>query len=176
MRQILACAATAVFFCLSWSAHSATEPAKKAPPKKTTAKKAPPKKTGTAATTARKSTPARSTAARTTTARKNGKKAPAKATWRTRQAAPTADRYKEIQQALATKGYLKPEDATGVWNQNSVEALKRFQTEQKIESTGKINSLSLIALGLGPKHETAAVKPPAPPQPPVPDGGPGRDR
>jgi peptidoglycan hydrolase-like protein with peptidoglycan-binding domain len=90
--------------------------------------------------------------------------------------APTTDRYREIQQALAAKGYLKPEDATGVWNQNSVDALKRFQAEQKIESTGKINSLSLIALGLGPKHETASAKPPAAPQPPVPDPGEGRNR
>jgi hypothetical protein len=162
MRQILACAAAAAFLCLSWSAYSATTPAKKTPTKKTTAKKAPAKKTGTAA--------------RTTTARKGGKKAPAKATWRNRQAAPTPERYKEIQQALAAKGYLKPEDATGVWNQGSTDALKRFQAEQKIESTGKINSLSLIALGLGPKHETALAKPPAAPQPPAPDPGPNRDR
>jgi hypothetical protein len=90
--------------------------------------------------------------------------------------APTSDRYREIQQALVAKGYLKPEDATGVWSQGSVDALKRFQAEQKIESTGKINSLSLIALGLGPKHETAAARPPVAPQPPVPDAGVSRDR
>jgi len=70
------------------------------------------------------------------------------------------------------KGYLKSENVTGVWNQDSVDALKRFQSEQKIESTGKINSLSLIALGLGPKHETAAA--PAPPQPPSQDAAGGR--
>jgi peptidoglycan hydrolase-like protein with peptidoglycan-binding domain len=75
--------------------------------------------------------------------------------------APTPERYREIQQALAAKGYLNPEEANGTWNPSSADALKRFQAEQKIESTGKINSLSLIALGLGPKHE-AAVKPPAP--------------
>ena len=32
-----------------------------------------------------------------------------------------------------------------------VDALKRFQSEQSLEPTGKIDSLSLIALGLGPK-------------------------
>ena len=79
-------------------------------------------------------------------------------TWRNRQLAPTPARYKEIQGALAAKGYLKPEDAHGSWNQASVAALTKFQSEQILGSTGKINSLSLIALGLGPRHDTA-VKP-----------------
>jgi hypothetical protein len=96
---------------------------------------------------------------RTATARRStGKKKPG-TTWRNRQLAPTPDRYKEIQQALVTKGYLNSEGATGGWNQNSVDALKRFQGDQKIEANGKINSLSLIALGLGPKRDTAAAKP-----------------
>ena len=43
-----------------------------------------------------------------------------------------------------------------------MDALKRFQSSQNIDATGKINSLSLIALGLGPKRETAA-KPAAAP-------------
>jgi Putative peptidoglycan binding domain len=181
MRQILAGAALAAFLLLTWNAHSATTPPQKTPPKKTAAKKVPAKKAPAtqSASTARKSTPTRKPAtgsgARTTTARKGAKQAPARtATWRNRQTAPTPDRYREIQQALAAKGYLKAEDATGVWNPNSVDALKRFQAEQKIESTGKINSLSLIALGLGPKHETAAAKPAVPAQPPVPDVAPGR--
>jgi hypothetical protein len=76
--------------------------------------------------------------------------------WRSRQLAPTPTRYKEIQQALAAKGYLKPEDATGKWDDSSVEALKKFQSEQNLDVTGKINALSLIALGLGPKHDTAS--------------------
>jgi hypothetical protein len=76
--------------------------------------------------------------------------------------APSADRYREIQQALATKGYLKPEDATGTWNTTSADALKKFQAEQNIDSSGKINSLSLIALGLGPKRDTAPMPVPAP--------------
>jgi len=46
-----------------------------------------------------------------------------------------------------------------------VEALKRFQASQNIDANGKINSLSLIALGLGPKRE-AAAKPAAVPAPP----------
>ena len=82
-------------------------------------------------------------------------------TWRNRQAAPTTDRYKEIQDALVAKGYLQPDDANGKWDSASVEALKRFQAEQSIDSTGKINSLSLIALGLGPKYDSAPTPKPS---------------
>ena len=78
---------------------------------------------------------------------------------RPRQMAPAPERYQEIQQALVSKGYLQPEQANGVWDQNSSDALKRFQSEQKLQGTGKIDSLSLIALGLGPKHDSAEVRP-----------------
>ncbi len=83
-------------------------------------------------------------------------------TWRNRQVAPTPERYREIQEALAARGYLTPEEAGNSWNQSSVEALKRFQEEQNIEASGKINSLSLIALGLGPKRDAAPVAAEAP--------------
>lgn len=83
------------------------------------------------------------------------------AAWRSRQLAPTADRYKEIQSALANKGYLN-QSANGVWDSQSTEALRRFQHDQNLEPTGKLNSLSLIALGLGAKR-TAVVTPPAVP-------------
>jgi hypothetical protein len=56
------------------------------------------------------------------------------------------------------KGYLKPEEVSGGWDQNSIEGLKKFQAAQNLETTGKINSLSLIALGLGPKRDTASIK------------------
>jgi hypothetical protein len=89
--------------------------------------------------------------------KKGAKKGPAapRTTWRNRQATPSPDRYREIQGALIAKGYLTPEAANGAWDQASVDALKRFQTAQNLDSTGKINSLSLIALGLGPKYDTA---------------------
>jgi peptidoglycan hydrolase-like protein with peptidoglycan-binding domain len=67
------------------------------------------------------------------------------------QASPTEDRYREIQQALASKGYLKAEPS-GVWDADTQEAMRRFQADQKLDQTGKINALSLISLGLGPKH------------------------
>jgi hypothetical protein len=96
-------------------------------------------------------------------------------TWRNRQSAPTPDRYKEIQSALAAKGYLAPEQANGQWDQGSVEALRRFQADQKLDGSGKITSMSLIALGLGPTHESSLPPKPVPPDavppqetPPVP--------
>ncbi len=73
---------------------------------------------------------------------------------RSYQQAPTPDRYKEIQQALASKGYLQSEP-NGQWGSESADALKRFQADQSLMPDGKINSLSLIALGLGPKRLTA---------------------
>jgi hypothetical protein len=79
--------------------------------------------------------------------------------------APAPERYKEIQDALVAKGYLRSEDANGSWNPASTEALKKFQGEQNIDSSGKINSLSLIALGLGPKHDATPALSPASPQP-----------
>lgn len=70
---------------------------------------------------------------------------------------PTADRYKEIQQALVEKGYFQgPVD--GAWNAGSVEALKRFQADQNLVPDGKIGSLSLIVLGLGPKRGTGPAQ------------------
>jgi Putative peptidoglycan binding domain len=92
------------------------------------------------------------------------KAAPAKpaVNWRNRQLQPSQDRYKEIQEALASKGYLPPDQATGAWDQNSTGALKQFQTAQNLDASGKINALSLIALGLGPKHEAAPAPVPQP--------------
>lgn len=72
--------------------------------------------------------------------------------WRASQQAPTPDRYKEIQQALMQRGYLSG-TASGVWGAETMEAMKRFQRDQNLTPTGKPGSLSLIALGLGPKRD-----------------------
>jgi hypothetical protein len=129
--------------------------AKKASSKNASSKKAPAKKT-----TSKKSTSKRTSSAKAVTR-----------TWRNRQLSPAPERYKEIQDALAAKGYMDAADANGEWGQSSVNALKRFQADQRIETTGKINSLSLIALGLGTKREpaaaaAAAAAPPAEAAPP----------
>lgn len=70
---------------------------------------------------------------------------------------PTTDRYKEIQQALADKGYFRG-TPDGAWNGESVDALKRFQKDQNLDPDGKIGSLSLMALGLGPKRGVASAQ------------------
>lgn len=98
-----------------------------------------------------------------TSAKRKGKSSKQPARWHQQQ--PTPERYKEIQQALASKGFLQGE-ATGEWGPDSVDALKRFQESQNLTADGKIGSLSLIALGLGPKRLTA--KSDAAPQPSVP--------
>jgi cytoskeletal protein RodZ len=76
--------------------------------------------------------------------------------WRSGQQAPTPARYEEIQQALVDRGYLQG-PATGKWDAASADALKRFQQDRSLQPTGKLDSLSLIALGLGPKREGTAT-------------------
>lgn len=82
--------------------------------------------------------------------KKSSKKKPVKS-WRTGQQQPAPERYREIQQALIGRGYLAG-PVTGEWGPESVEALKKFQRDQNLKGDGKLDSLSLIALGLGPKR------------------------
>ena len=54
---------------------------------------------------------------------------------RSSQKAPTADRYKEIQQALVERGYMEgPPD--GKWGPDSSEAIRRFQRDQNLLDDG----------------------------------------
>ncbi len=166
MRKILCCAASAA--ALIFAANAADTPAPKKQPVaakpavKTAPSKTAPQKTSsvrppaTRTTTARSTTASRRPATNTTAAARRPV-----VTWRNRQASPSTDRYKEIQDALVAKGYLQSDDATGNWNNSSVEAMKRFQAEQNLDSTGRINSLSLIALGLGPKYEAVPAPKPS---------------
>ena len=83
--------------------------------------------------------------------------------------APTPERTKEIQSALAQKGYLSGEPS-GAWDPDTQAAMKRFQKDQNLDADGKIGALSLIALGLGPKRSLTSTPSttnfvPAPPKP-----------
>ncbi len=73
---------------------------------------------------------------------------------------PDSQRYAEIQKALADRGYYHGE-SNGEWKDDSVDALKRFQADQKLPDDGKISALTLAGLGLGPHHDgsTAATVP-----------------
>lgn len=139
-------AATLAFGAVAWASGPTTPPA----PNTTPAKKATP------AAAVRKTTPTANALAKkpATSGHVTAKKAPVvHTTWRNRQLSPTADRYREIQEALVARGYLQAEEANGTWGASSTEAMKKFQNEQTLESTGKIDSLSLIALGLGPRRD-----------------------
>ncbi len=177
MRAGLFWAVAGVFAVMVYAAQTSAPAGKQAPVAKTptpapAGKKAPVAKTATAPKTAMAGKPAPATKqapAKTSSssARKSpGKAPPVRTAVRPRQMQPTAERYHEIQNALVAKGYLQPEQATGTWDQNSIDALKKFQAEQKLDASGKITSMSLIALGLGPKHDPALLPPPAPGGPP----------
>jgi peptidoglycan hydrolase-like protein with peptidoglycan-binding domain len=124
--------------------------ASKVPVKKKPAAKA---KTHAVSSRATKATAKRSskTTARSKTAKSRGRS-------RSLQQAPTPDRYREIQQALAAKGYFQGEPS-GEWGPDSVDALKRFQANQNLTADGKLSAMSLIALGLGPKRLSAQTAP-----------------
>jgi peptidoglycan hydrolase-like protein with peptidoglycan-binding domain len=88
---------------------------------------------------------------------KQAKKVPPKPRYYA-QVQPSPERYREIQQALADKGYFSG-TPDGVWGASSTDALKRFQHDQNLSEDGKVDSLSLIALGLGPKRAGNAAAP-----------------
>jgi peptidoglycan hydrolase-like protein with peptidoglycan-binding domain len=79
---------------------------------------------------------------------------------------PDPERYQQIQQALAERGYFKGE-INGTWGEDSIEALRKFQADQNLPDDGKITALSLTGLGLGPRHDgsTAGTVPVQPPPP-----------
>jgi peptidoglycan hydrolase-like protein with peptidoglycan-binding domain len=155
---------------------SAATPAKKTKPVGT-------KKTATKASAANASKAKGKTASRNTTGKKAAagkkstatKKTSAQPTTsrfrRSSQREPAPERYQEIQQSLAEKGYFSG-PVNGAWGADSVAALKRFQRDQNIGDDGKLGSLSLIALGLGPKRGSALGSSPEPGAPD--DGTPAR--
>ncbi len=67
------------------------------------------------------------------------------------QLAPSRERYAQIQEALIERGYSQG-PASGIWGPEWAESLKRFQRDHDLEPSGKLNSLTLIALGLGPNR------------------------
>ena len=70
------------------------------------------------------------------------------------QTGPTPDRYREIQESLISKGYMQQGSATGTWDQSSMDAMRKYQADQKMDPTGKITAKALITLGLGPRDES----------------------
>jgi peptidoglycan hydrolase-like protein with peptidoglycan-binding domain len=165
--------ALALSTVLALWAETPAQPSKPSSKKPVAVKPVGAKKTATKASTAKASQPKGATAAshtgrkaaagkKSAPAKTSGKQASAKQTSskqvaaryrRSTQREPAPDRYQEIQQSLADKGYFAG-PVNGTWGPDSVEALKRFQRDQNIGDDGKLGSLSLIALGLGPKRGT----------------------
>jgi peptidoglycan hydrolase-like protein with peptidoglycan-binding domain len=78
------------------------------------------------------------------------------------QKAPTPARITEIQTALEHRGYYQG-NPNGKWDSTTVAAMQKFQSDNALESSGKINALSLQKLGLG--SSIAGVSAPKPVQP-----------
>ncbi len=80
-----------------------------------------------------------------------------------RQTQPEPERIREIQEALRREGYLAGA-ATGRWDDDTRGAMARYQKDHGFTATGRPDSLSLIKLGLGPRHENL-LQPSSPPAP-----------
>ena len=78
------------------------------------------------------------------------------------QKAPTIDRVTEIQEALAKNGSY-PNDPSGKWDADTVNAMKKFQQANGLTPSGKLNALTLQKLGLG--SDVAGRAAPRPEQP-----------
>lgn len=161
MRVLLVCWLSLGLVLGGWMIPAAQ--AKKVAPKKISPSPAGPTRTKS---TIKKSPPVKSSIAKKTSKRPAKRRYTSKNT-RTRrtpvrrgQAAPAEDRIREIQTALRDRGYFDG-DTNGKWDDSSVAALKRFQEEQSLKPDGKIGSLSLIALGLGPRRGGGPAAAPA---------------
>jgi len=81
------------------------------------------------------------------------------------QKAPTPQRISEIQSALAHGGYYQGAP-NGKWDSSTVAAMQKFQSDNGLSSSGKIDAPSLQKLGLG--SGTAGVDAPKPVAPATP--------
>jgi peptidoglycan hydrolase-like protein with peptidoglycan-binding domain len=81
------------------------------------------------------------------------------------QKTPTPQRISEIQSALAHGGYYQGAP-NGKWDSSTVAAMQKFQSDNGLSSSGKIDAPSLQKLGLG--SGTAGVDAPKPVAPSAP--------
>lgn len=155
---VLICALLAAFFALPPYSLSASASKSKSVASKSSKSKAPSAKS--------KSSGSKSASAK---GKSGSKSKQARSSRPQSQRAPEPARIQEIQQALAQRGYSC--EPSGVMDSATVEALKRFQEDQNINNLtgrGKLDSLTLIALGLGPQrgNQPSAQGPSQPPTPP----------
>ena len=142
------CAALGVLFCLAIPGFSATGVTRRPSSSKSSPATVSGKKPATTIQRA-----AAKPGARTAKTRLSARSRGRRPTWRAGQMTPTPERYQQIQQALIDRGYLAP-PPSGVWGQEAAQAVKKFQRDQSLEPSGKLDSLTLISLGLGPRRES----------------------
>jgi Putative peptidoglycan binding domain len=108
-----------------------------------------PPQTSTSAAAKPKSTTTHSTASKSKKSKKSSK-ATAKHTHGQQKI--DSQRTLQIQEALIREHYLdgKP---TGVWNQETEQAMQRYQADNNWQSKTTPDARALIKLGLGPDHE-----------------------
>lgn len=86
-------------------------------------------------------------------------------------AAPSHDRISEIQSALARGGYYKG-DPNGKWDADTIAATQKFQADNGLDSTGKLDAPTLQKLGLGSDIAGVSAPKPVVPKPTPPVSGP----
>ncbi len=120
-----------------------------------------PEQSGSSTHTSQKSA-AKSASSKSSRTKKTGKSsAHGKSSKKTKgQAAPSADRIAEIQSALARKGAYTGEPS-GKWDDSTIEAMRKFQDQNGLKPTGRLDAPTLQKLGLG--SEIAGVAAPTPP-------------
>ncbi len=64
------------------------------------------------------------------------------------------DRAREIQTALIREGYLDGQPS-GIWDQQTKDAMTRYQADHGWQTKTLPDSRALIQLGLGPDHKNA---------------------
>jgi hypothetical protein len=116
----------------------------------TTDKKPSTKSSSTTHPTTGKSSTSSHTSSHTTTGKKSSRK---KKSTRTKgQQKIDPERARSIQEALIREHYLTGEPS-GTWNQESEDAMRKYQADHGWQSKTVPDSRALISLGLGPNHD-----------------------
>lgn len=118
---------------------------------------------GTGGKTAGKTVASKASSTAKSPIRRSVKRRPAKPRG---QMVPTSERISAIQSALQGQGAFQG-DPTGRWDDTTVEAMKKFQSAQGLNPSGKLDALTLEKLGLG--SDTAGRGAPVPTATPAPN-------
>lgn len=149
-RRAVFCAASAlVLTCALFSVASARQSSESASDKKPAAKSAT-KTSSTIHHTTTKSPASSHASSHTASGKKSSRRK--KSTKLKGQQKIDPDRARSIQEALIREHYLTGEPS-GTWNQQSEDAMRKYQADHGWQSKTVPDSRALISLGLGPNHD-----------------------